>query len=44
MAKKVESIKYKNDTRAHIPIKEEAGDEEANEKVSIGIFLIILHI
>ena len=36
MTKKVESIKHKGDTRAHIPSKEEAGYEEANEKVSAG--------
>ncbi len=36
MAKKVESIKHKTDKRAHIPSKEEAGYEEANEKVSKG--------
>lgn len=36
MAKKVESIKHKTDTRAHIPSKEEAGYEDANEKVSSG--------
>ncbi len=36
MAKKVESIKHKTDKRAHIPSKEEAGYEEANEKVSSG--------
>lgn len=36
MAKKVESIKHKGDTRAHIPSKEEAGYEDANEKVSNG--------
>ena len=30
MAKKVESIKHKTDTRAHIPSKEEAGYEDAN--------------
>lgn len=36
MAKKVESIKHKADKRAHIPSKEEAGYEEANEKVSNG--------
>jgi adenine-specific DNA-methyltransferase len=36
MAKKVESIKHKTDKRAHIPSKEEAGYEEANEKVSEG--------
>lgn len=36
MAKKVESIKHKSDKRAHIPSKEEAGYEEANEKVSSG--------
>lgn len=36
MAKKVESIKHKGDKRAHIPSKEEAGYEDANEKVSSG--------
>jgi len=36
MAKKVESIKHKGDKRAHIPSHEEAGYEEANEKVSSG--------
>lgn len=36
MAKKVESIKHKTDKRAHIPSKEEAGYEEANDKVSSG--------
>ena len=36
MAKKVESIKHKTDKRAHIPSKEEAGYEDANEKVSSG--------
>lgn len=36
MAKKVESIKHKTDKRAHIPSKEEAGYEVANEKVSKG--------
>jgi len=36
MAKKVESIKHKGDKRVHIPSKEEAGYEEANEKVSSG--------
>jgi adenine-specific DNA-methyltransferase len=36
MTKKVESIKHKGDKRAHIPSKEEAGYEEANEKVSSG--------
>lgn len=35
MSKKVESIKHK-DTRTHIPSKEEAGYEDANEKVSSG--------
>ena len=29
MSKKVESIKHKTDTRAHIPSKEEAGYEDA---------------
>jgi adenine-specific DNA-methyltransferase len=36
MAKKVESIKHKSDKRAHIPSKEEAGYEEANDKVNNG--------
>jgi adenine-specific DNA-methyltransferase len=36
MAKKIESIKHSKDTRAHIPSKEEAGYEDANEKVSKG--------
>jgi len=33
MAKKVDSIKYPKDKRAHIPSKEEAGYEEASPKV-----------
>ena len=36
MNKKVESIKHKADTRAHIPSKEEAGYEDANDKVQGG--------
>lgn len=36
MPKKIESIKHKSDKRAHIPSKEEAGYEDANEKVSSG--------
>lgn len=36
MAKKVESIKHKGDTRVHIPSKEEAGYEDANAKVNSG--------
>ena len=36
MAKKVESIKHKGEKRAHIPSKEEAGYEDANEKVNSG--------
>jgi adenine-specific DNA-methyltransferase len=36
MAKNVESIKHKTDTRAHIPSKEEAGYEDANAKVQDG--------
>jgi adenine-specific DNA-methyltransferase len=36
MAKKVESIKHKGDTRAHIPSHEEAGYENANAKVQDG--------
>jgi adenine-specific DNA-methyltransferase len=36
MSKKVDSIKHKEDTRAHIPSKEEAGYEDANPKVQSG--------
>jgi adenine-specific DNA-methyltransferase len=36
MAKKVESINLKTDTRAHISSKEEAGYEETNAKVQDG--------
>ena len=36
MAKKIDSIKHSNDTRAHIPSKEEAGYEDANVKVQSG--------
>ena len=36
MEKKVESIKHKADTRVHIPSKEEAGYEDANDKVQDG--------
>jgi adenine-specific DNA-methyltransferase len=36
MEKKVESIKHKADTRIHIPSKEEAGYEDANDKVQEG--------
>ena len=36
MAKKVESIKHKADKRVHIPSNEEAGYEDANEKVLSG--------
>jgi adenine-specific DNA-methyltransferase len=36
MANKVESIKHKTDTRAHIPSIEEAGYEDANAKVQDG--------
>ncbi len=35
MAKKIDSIKHKS-TRAHIPSKEEAGYEDANDKVQSG--------
>ena len=42
MAKKVESIKHKTDTRAHIPSKEEAGYEDANAKVQDGIKVLEL--
>ena len=33
MEKKIESIKHKDDKRTHIPSKEEAGYEDANENV-----------
>ncbi|MCC6550657.1 MAG: site-specific DNA-methyltransferase, partial [Ignavibacteriaceae bacterium] len=36
MAKKIDSIKHKSDTRSHIPSKEEAGYEDANPKVQTG--------
>lgn len=36
MSKKIDSIKHKTDTRAHIPSKEEAGYEDANAKVQDG--------
>lgn len=36
MNKHINSIRHNNDTRAHIPSKEEAGYEEANEKVQSG--------
>jgi adenine-specific DNA-methyltransferase len=36
MAKKIDSIKHSNETRAHIPSKEEAGYEDANVKVQSG--------
>ncbi len=36
MAKKIDSIKHSKDTRVHIPSKEEAGYEDANEKVQSG--------
>ena len=36
MAKKVDSIKHKTDSRVHIPSKEEAGYEDANTKVREG--------
>ena len=36
MAKKVDSIKHKPDSRVHIPSKEEAGYEDANTKVREG--------
>ena len=36
MAKKVSSIKHKDDKRAHIPSQEEAGYEDANPKVKAG--------
>jgi adenine-specific DNA-methyltransferase len=36
MAKKVDSIKHSKEKRAHIPSKEEAGYEDANEKVQKG--------
>jgi adenine-specific DNA-methyltransferase len=36
MTKQIDSIKHNNDSRAHIPSKEEAGYEDANEKVQSG--------
>jgi adenine-specific DNA-methyltransferase len=36
MEKKIESIKHKDDKRPHIPSKEEAGYEDANENVQKG--------
>jgi adenine-specific DNA-methyltransferase len=36
MGKNIQSIKHKRDTRSHIPSKEEAGYEDANEKVQSG--------
>jgi adenine-specific DNA-methyltransferase len=36
MSKTVDSIKHKEETRAHIPSKEEAGYEEASPKVQAG--------
>jgi adenine-specific DNA-methyltransferase len=36
MAKKIDSIKHNKETRVHIPSKEEAGYEDANEKVRSG--------
>jgi adenine-specific DNA-methyltransferase len=36
MAKQISSIKHNADTRAHIPSKEEAGYEDANDKVNSG--------
>jgi hypothetical protein len=36
MPKKVTSLKYPTDKRAHIPSIEEAGYEDANEKVAEG--------
>lgn len=36
MSKKIDSLKHKDDKRAHIPSKEEAGYEDANPKVQSG--------
>lgn len=36
MTKQIDSIKHNKDSRAHIPSKEEAGYEDANEKVQTG--------
>ena len=36
MAKQIDSIKHNKDSRVHIPSKEEAGYEDANEKVQSG--------
>lgn len=42
MAKKVDSIRHKTDSRVHIPSKEEAGYEDANTKVREGKKLLEL--
>lgn len=42
MPKKIESIKHKANKRAHIPSMEEAGYEDANEKVATGKRMIEL--
>lgn len=36
MTKQIDSIKHNKDSRAHLPSKEEAGYEDANEKVQSG--------
>jgi len=36
MTKQIDSIKHSKDSRVHIPSKEEAGYEDANEKVLSG--------
>jgi len=36
MSNKIDSLRHKENTRVHIPSKEEAGYEEANEKVQSG--------
>ena len=36
MPKQIESIKHSGNTRPHIPSHEEAGYEDANEKVKTG--------
>jgi adenine-specific DNA-methyltransferase len=42
MPKKITSIKYSKDKRAHIPSMEEAGYEDANDKVTEGIKELVL--
>lgn len=42
MAKKIDSIKHSNESRVHIPSKEEAGYEDANVKVQSGKKVLVI--